>query len=59
LVHEVVDDELLICGVEPEPGWKVRQSASRARHGDKQWSAVGLLSVATSTQDSFILLTTV
>jgi hypothetical protein len=54
-----VDDELLICGVEPEPGWKVRQSASRARHGDKQWSAAGLLSVATSTQDSFILLTTV
>jgi len=49
LVHEVVDDELLICGVEAEPSWKIRQS-SRARHGDKKWRllssdvlAVGLL----------------
>ena len=49
MVHEVVDDELLICGVEAEPSWKIRQS-SRARHGDKKWRllssdvlAVGLL----------------
>jgi hypothetical protein len=30
LVHEVMDDELLVCGVEPETSWKTRHPA---RHG--------------------------
>jgi len=64
LVHEVVDDELLICGVEAEPSWKIRQS-SRARHGDKKWRllssdvlAVGLARQSTYYTQFILLLTT-
>ena len=64
MVHEVVDDELLICGVEAEPSWKIRQS-SRARHGDKKWRllssdvlAVGLGRQSTYYTQFILLLTT-
>ena len=48
LVHEVVHDQLLVRGVEPEPGWEVQVAHSTAtaaatRHGRRRCASCCLL----------------